>query len=202
MTEVHEIKLHGRGGQGIVTAGELLARAAVIEGAYAQSIPSFGAERRGGPSTSSLRISGEPILLKCDTKRPATVGVFDPTIWRFVNVLAGAGDGVQLLFNTPRTPAEIEQELLAGALPYKLTLGRYAIHTVDATGIAIKHLGRPITNTAMMGALSTATGVVKMASVLAVIRERFPKAQAQNVAACEACVAGLRTLQRGDGWIH
>lgn len=171
--EITEIRLQGRGGQGIVTAGELLGKAAILEGKFAQSIPTFGPERRGALSTCSLRISNQPILLKCSSTTADVLCLLDPTIWHFVNITAGFGESGLLIFNTTNSPDEISQELRSGKYGYSLTTQNYSLFTVDATGIALEIMGKAITNTAMMGAFARATGLVKMESVTHVLKEKF-----------------------------
>ncbi|MHC4548607.1 MAG: 2-oxoacid:acceptor oxidoreductase family protein [Planctomycetota bacterium] len=183
--ELHEIRLVGRGGTGVVTAGELLGKAAVLEGKWAQAIPTFGPERRGALCTSTLRLSDEPIRLKCSTARPDVLVVLDATIWRHAPVLGGLEEGATLIFNSAAAPAKLDGEL-------GLALERYALHTVDATGIALECLQRAITNTAMLGALAGATGLVGMEAVEAVIRERFGAAAEANIAAARFGRARVR----------
>jgi 2-oxoacid:acceptor oxidoreductase gamma subunit (pyruvate/2-ketoisovalerate family) len=189
--DVHEVRLVGRGGQGVVTAGDLLGQAALHEGRWAQSIPTFGPERRGALSTATLRIGDDEILLKCAASRPEVVLVLDPTIWHYANVLGGIREGAVLLFNTPQRPEEIEAELADGRYGYRPPVARTRLFTVDATGIALEALGRPITNTAMMGAFAGATGLVEMESLEIVLTERFGRAAAANVQAARAACAGL-----------
>jgi 2-oxoisovalerate ferredoxin oxidoreductase gamma subunit len=171
--ELTEIRLQGRGGQGVVTAGDLLGRAAIFEGKFAQSIPTFGPERRGALSTCSLRISNRPILLKCSSTIANAACILDPTIWHFINITAGLTEDSVLVFNTTKSPEEIQEELTTGKYGYKLTLKSYSLSTVDATGIALEIMGRAITNTAMMGAFARATGWVRMESVTSVLQDRF-----------------------------
>lgn len=168
-----EIKLYGRGGQGIVTAGELISLAAVKKGFYAQSIPTFGPERRGGLSSCSLRISDKPLLLKSSVTEPSIVTVFDPTIWHFVNVTAGLKNNGILIFNSKKSPDEIDAELRNGAWNYKIQTDDYQVFSLDATSLAMKMLGKAITNTAMMSAFSKATGIVDIDMIKEVINERF-----------------------------
>jgi 2-oxoisovalerate ferredoxin oxidoreductase gamma subunit len=171
--EIKEIRLQGRGGQGIVTAGELLGRAAISEGKFAQAIPTFGPERRGALSTCSLRISNRPILLKCSSTIADVLCLFDPTIWHFINITAGFVEKGLLIFNTTKSPEEINEELVSGRYGYKLTSQNYSVFTVDATGIALEIMGKPITNTAMMGGFAKATGLVQMESVASVLSDKF-----------------------------
>jgi pyruvate ferredoxin oxidoreductase gamma subunit len=186
-SELHEIRLVGRGGSGVVTAGEVLGKAAVVEGRWAQAIPTFGPERRGALSSCTLRISGEEILLKCGSIRPDVLVVIDRTIWRHAPVTGGLAEGAVVIFNTPASPADLEKDL-------RLDIERYELFTVDANAIALEFLGRVITNTAMMGALSGATQLPGMESIRGAIRERFGKMADKNIAAAEAARDRLRKL--------
>ena len=188
---LREVRLVGRGGQGVVTAGELLGRAVVDEGRHAQSLPTFGPERRGALSTATLRVSPDQILLKCTSARPDVVLVIDPTIWHHANVLLGVREGATLIFNSAQPPAAIEAALRSGQYGTTLTLARCQVLTVDGTGIALQHLGRPIPNTAMMGALVGATDLVGQAAVEAVLDERFGSKGQANIAAARAARAAL-----------
>lgn len=183
--DLSEIRLVGRGGAGVVTAGELLGKAAVVEGGWAQAIPAFGPERRGALCMSTVRVSETPILLKCAASRPGVLLVLDPTIWRHAPVTGGLADGAALLFNTPAAPAELEAEL-------QLDCRNPRVYTVDATGIAMEILSRPITNTTMLGALVQATGLVRPESLEQVLAERFGKAAPENILAARAGGARLK----------
>jgi pyruvate ferredoxin oxidoreductase gamma subunit len=188
---LYEIRLMGRGGGGIVTAGDLLGQAALREGRFAQSMPTFGPERRGALSACTLRIGAEEILLKCSTAQPSILAVLDPTIWHHAPVTLGLKEGATLLFNTRMTPEEVEADLRAARYGYPLPVQTCTVITVDATKIALEHLGRAITNTTMMGALSGATDIVSMASIEAVLEERFGDRAADNIAAAHAGRDGL-----------
>lgn len=191
---MHEIRLVGRGGQGVVTAGDLLGKAAVLEGRHAQSIPTFGPERRGALSQCTLRISDGEVLLKCSSTSPGVLLVLDPTIWHFANVLIGLREGGVLIFNTCQPPEEIDEELRTGRHGYRPGVAGYDVYVVDATGIALEVLKRPITNTAMMGALVGATGVLEMESVAAALEERFGARAGANVEAARAAAGRIRRL--------
>lgn len=180
-----EMKLLGRGGQGIVTAGELLAKSATLGGMHAQSIPSFGAERRGGPSQSTLRISNHPILLHCNPSTFDVLCVFDTTIWHYVDATRGMKEDSILIFNTRKEAAELDELLRGGNYPSKLTIGSYRIFALDATGIAMETIGRPITNTTMMGAFSAATGLIPMDQVTKTIKTGFGSRGDANIKAAE-----------------
>lgn len=189
-----EIRLVGRGGQGVVTAGDLLGKAALMEGRHAQSIPTFGPERRGALSSSTLRLSDGEILLKCSSISPHVLLVLDPTIWHHMPALAGLQEGGALIFNTPLSPREIDAELRTRKYGFGPPAEHYSLYTVDATGIALGILKQPITNTAMMGALSGATGLVSMASIEKVLLERFGKKGEGNIRSAWEAHDGLRSL--------
>jgi 2-oxoacid:acceptor oxidoreductase gamma subunit (pyruvate/2-ketoisovalerate family) len=159
-----EFRWHGRGGQGAWTASELLARAAIHEGKYIQSFPEFGPERMGAPVKAYTRISDEPIRLHCAVYNPSLAAVMDPTLLATVPVTKGLGEKGILIINSPKEPKKLEEEL-------KMTAG--TVWTVDATEMAMRILGRPITNTAMLGAVARATEVVKMESIETAVKERF-----------------------------
>jgi len=187
VTDMHEVRLVGRGGHGVVTAGEVLGRAAVAEGRSAQAIPTFGPERRGALSSCTLRIATGEILLKCGPTGPDVLVVLDPTIWRHVPVTPGLREGATLVFNTTLEPAD-----LAAAL--RLPLREFTLWTVDATSIALAALGRAVTNTAMMGAFAGATGLLRMESVEGAIRDRFGAAADGNIEAARAARERMRRL--------
>jgi 2-oxoacid:acceptor oxidoreductase gamma subunit (pyruvate/2-ketoisovalerate family) len=159
-----EFRWHGRGGQGAWTASELLARAAIHEGKYIQSFPEFGPERMGAPVKAYTRISDEPIRLHCAVYNPSLAAVMDPTLLATVPVTKGLGEKGILIINSPKEPKKLKEEL-------KMTAG--TVWTVDATEMAMRILGRPITNTAMLGAVVRATEVVKMESIETAVKERF-----------------------------
>ena len=156
-----EIRLHGRGGQGAVTAAAILARAAAEEGKYVQAFPSFGTERRGAPVAAFARISDQPIWVRCQIYNPDYVLVLDPTLLGPIDVTAGLKAGGMLILNSPRPPEEVD--LKAGS-----------VATVDATGIALRVLGRPIPNTAMCGAFAAASKIVALDSILRAIEDILP----------------------------
>ena len=160
-----EFRWHGRGGQGAWTASELLARAAINEGKFIQSFPEFGPERMGAPVKAYTRISDEPIRLHCAVYNPDLAIVMDPTLLATVPVTEGLGEKGILIVNSPNDPKKMKEEL-------KMTKG--TVWTVPATDIAMRILGRLITNTAMLGAVSRATGVVTMGSIEKAVKGRFP----------------------------
>lgn len=184
---MREIRLVGRGGHGVVTAGELLGKAAVMEGLHAQSIPTFGPERRGALCSCTVRIGSEPIRLKCGPTSPDVLLVMDPSIWRHVPVTRGIEEDSVLVFNSSLPPDELRDAL-------KPEVERFTLFAVDATDIALRVLQRAITNTAMLGALAAATDVVRMQCIEQVIRERFGEDAGRNLEAARAARAALRRL--------
>jgi pyruvate ferredoxin oxidoreductase gamma subunit len=192
---MQEIRLVGRGGHGVVTAGELLGQAALLEGRWAQAIPTFGPERRGALSSCTVRIGDSEILLKCSGTAPTVLVIFDATIWHHAPVTLGMVDEGVLVFNSPHAPGQVEAELRDGTHGYRLAAERCRFYTLDATAIALEHVGRAITNTTMMGALSGATGIVGMEAVERVLLDRFGDKASNNI---EAARAGRDRL-RGPG---
>lgn len=166
-----EFRWHGRGGQGAWTASELLARAAIHEGKYIQSFPEFGPERMGAPVKAYTRISNEPIRLHCAVYNPQVAAVMDPTLLATVPVTKGLGKNGILIINTSKEPKMIKEEL---------NMKEGKVWTVSATDIAMKILGRAITNTAMLGVVARATDIVKRDSIEKALYERFPEPLAQK----------------------
>ena len=163
MTELLEVRWHGRGGLGAVTSAELVARAAISEGKYAQSFPSFGPERRGAPVLAFLRISDEVIRTRTVISEPDIVAVLDPGLLHVVDVTSGLKENGKIIINSRKSPAELKSEF-----GYKCPVA-----AVNATKIARETIGMPITNTAMIGALLKVTEVVKLDSVVEQLHERF-----------------------------
>ncbi|WP_297063333.1 pyruvate/ketoisovalerate ferredoxin oxidoreductase subunit gamma [Thermococcus sp.] len=159
-----EIRFHGRGGQGAVTAANILASAAFKQGKYVQAFPFFGVERRGAPVTAFTRIDDKPIRIKTQIYEPDIVVVLDPSLLDTVDVTAGLKDGGIVIVNTEKSKEEVLEKLKKK--PAKLAL-------VDATTIALDILGLPITNTAILGAVAKATGIVDLKYVQEAIKETF-----------------------------
>jgi len=168
-----EVRFHGRGGQGAVTAVELLAQAAIAEGKYAQGFPNFGAERRGAPVTAFLRISEDPIYTRERIESPDVVVVLDDSLLGLDEVFSGLACDGDVIVNTPAGKMDRVSELK----------GRYRVSTVDATAIAFETLGVPIANTAIMGALIRATEIVDLGSLEPPIKHRFGRLAEKNLAA-------------------
>lgn len=168
---LQEVIWHGRGGQGAWTASELLAKAAIHEGRYIQSFPEFGPERMGAPLRAFTRISNKPINMHCAIYSPQVAVVLDPTLLNTVPVADGLTEDGVLIVNTQEHPTKIRQQL---------GLAEQKVWTVSATDIAVKILGRPITNTAMLGAVARATEIVNLKSLEKAVKERFPAKMAEK----------------------
>ncbi|MBD3398502.1 pyruvate ferredoxin oxidoreductase subunit gamma [Candidatus Micrarchaeota archaeon] len=177
-----EIRLHGRGGQGAVTGGELLAKAAGLEGKWSQCFPKFGVERRGAPVQSYCRIADERIKIHQELYEPNAVIVLDASLMDSVDVTAGLKEGGTVLINTRLPPGDV-----------CLLDGNCNVHTVDATTIAKEALGRPIVNTAMLGAFVKITGIVKLESLVEEVKKHFGERLGEkNADAVKACYEAVK----------
>jgi pyruvate ferredoxin oxidoreductase gamma subunit len=161
------VRIHGRGGQGAVTAAEVLSVAAFDEGRHAQAFPTFGSERTGAPVVSFCRIDDRAIRLREPITEPDAVIVQDPTLLHQVNLFAGLRPQGYLLVNTSHPLAELGLEDLVASLP------RGHVVAVPATDLAREHLGRPLPNAALLGGFAALTGQVSLAAVTGAIRARF-----------------------------
>lgn len=161
------IRIHGRGGQGVVTAAELLALAAFDEGRHAQAFPSFGSERTGAPVVSFCRIDDHEIRLREPIAEPDALVIADPTLLHQVDVFSGLRPDGYLLINSG-------QDLSAlGLTEFASRFRRERMLTVPATDLAREHLGRPMPNAVLLGGLAAISGFVTLAGVHAAIRETF-----------------------------
>ncbi len=145
MAQLVEVRWHGRGGQGAKTASYVLAVAAAEEGKQVQAFPEYGAERRGAPMRSYVRISDGPIRLRCSVRNPEIVIVLDPSLVESENVADGVGPGGVVLVNTSESPAAIRA---------RINNPQVRVATCDANAISLETIGRPIPNTPMLGALA------------------------------------------------
>lgn len=156
-----EIRIHGRGGQGSVTAAEVLAKAAFKDGTTSQAFPAFGSERMGAPVQAFVRLSDKPIRSRAVIEEPDYLIVQDPTLFGLVDVFHGIKDGGIAVVNTEK-PDEID-------VPDGVSL-----KDVAGTRIAMDVIGRPIPNMVMVGAFAGMTGLVSLESIQAAVKERFP----------------------------
>ncbi len=173
-----QVRIHGRGGQGVVTAAEMLSVAAFDEGHHAQAFPSFGSERMGAPVVAFCRISDREIRLREPIMEPDALIIQDPTLLHQVDVFAGLRPDGFILINTQQSFIELGLgELVRDRRPERLS-------TVPATEIALKHVGRPVPNVPLLAGFAAVTGRIKLESVIKAIEERFSgKVAAGNVAA-------------------
>jgi len=176
---MYAVRIHGRGGQGVVTAAELLALAAFLEGRHAQAFPSFGSERTGAPVVSFCRIDEREIRVREPIAAPDALIVQDPTLLHQVDVFGGLVPDGTVLLNSSRTA----EELGVGGIDARIV-------TAPATELARTHLGRPLPGPALLGAFAALTGAVSLQSVLEAVRDRFGGAAGEgNAAAAEAAHA-------------
>jgi pyruvate ferredoxin oxidoreductase gamma subunit len=179
-----QVRIHGRGGQGVVTATELLSVAAFREGRHAQAFPSFGSERTGAPVVAFCRIDDRPIRLREPILAPDALIIQDPTLLHQVDVFGGLAKDGYILINTSRSFEELGLgDFIAG-------FRRERLCTVPATELALKHVGRAVPNAALLAGFAAVSGRISLESVIAAIREKFPKKVAEgNVAAANAAHA-------------
>lgn len=173
-----QVRIHGRGGQGVVTGAEMLSVAAFLEGRHAQAFPSFGSERTGAPVVAFCRIADKEIRLREPILEPDCLIVQDPTLFKAVDVFAGLRPDGYLLVNTNKSFADLHIQSVVDRLPK----GHAVI--VPATEIALKHVGRPVPNAALLGAFAALSGVIHLDSVKHAIEQTFPgRIGAANIAA-------------------
>jgi pyruvate ferredoxin oxidoreductase gamma subunit len=188
--EMFQIRIHGRGGQGVVTAAELLSVAAFEEGRYAQAFPTFGSERTGAPVVAFCRIDDRPIRVREPIVTPDALIVQDPTLLHQVDLFAGVEADAYVLVNTSKSFEELGLGELATLLRPERLL------TVPASELAREHVGLPVPNAALLGAFAALTGLVSLDSVGAAIRARFPLRIAEgNATAAQAAFAAVRRPQ-------
>jgi pyruvate ferredoxin oxidoreductase gamma subunit len=176
-----QLRIHGRGGQGVVTAAEMLSIAAFIEGRHAQAFPSFGSERTGAPVVAFCRIDDREIRVREPIAEPDALIIQDPTLLHQVDVFSGLSRDGYILINSARS----FDELGLGELFERFR--RERLLTVPATDLAREHLGRPIPNAVLVGGFAALSGLISLDSVAAAIREKFPgKLGDSNAAAASA----------------
>ncbi len=177
-----QIRIHGRGGQGVVSAAEMLSVAAFNEGRHAQAFPSFGSERMGAPVTAFCRVDDREIRLREPVMRPDALIIQDPTLLHQVDLFGGLAPAGFVLVNSTRSFTELGIEEFVQKFP------RGHCCTVPATELALKHVGRPVPNAALLGGFAAITGQLSSESVCRAIREKFPGrvGEANTIAAREA----------------
>ncbi len=173
-----QVRIHGRGGQGVVTGAEMLSIAAFLEGRNAQAFPSFGSERTGAPVVAFCRIDNKEIRLREPIIEPDALIIQDPTLLYTVDVFSGLRPDGYVILNTSKTYDELGLSDLAKRFRPERLL------TVPATDLALKHVGRPVPNVPLLGAFAAVSGLISLDSVAAAIREKFSGKIAEgNIAA-------------------
>lgn len=171
-TKYTEIRWHGRGGQGTVTAAKLFAEAVLGNGKYVQAFPEYGPERMGAPVRAYNRVSDAPLTVHCQVTHPRIVAVVDSTLLGTTDVLEGMPENGILIVNTNKSAAEIRKKVRATG---------QRIFVVDATRISLETLGRPLPNTPMLGALAKASGEIELAALLEQVQRNFGKKFSEKV---------------------
>ena len=161
---MHQIRIHGRGGQGVVTAAELIAIAAFKDGWQAQAFPSFGVERTGAPIEAFARIDDKPIRTREHVYKPDVLIVQDPSLLSVIDVQKGCDDNTVVIVNTTKKKNQLN-----------LTLPEKNIYALDATKIALDKIGRNIVNTVILGAFAKVTGLASLESLEKAISQKFSK---------------------------
>jgi pyruvate ferredoxin oxidoreductase gamma subunit len=191
MADTIEIRWHGRGGQGTVTAAKVLADACLSGGRFVQAFPEYGPERAGAPLRAYNRVSSKQIRMHCPVLKPQVVSVVDATLLDSINVADGATDNAIFIVNSSKDPQEIRSKLNAKA--------EQKVFTVDATKIAFECIGRALPNSPMLGALCKVTGLITIDHLLDDVRKSFGKKFSQLIIEgnLEATRRGYQEVQEG-----
>ncbi len=174
-----QVRIHGRGGQGVVTGAEMLSIAAFLEGRYAQAFPSFGSERTGAPVVAFCRLDDKEIRLREPIMLPDALIIQDPTLLHQVDVLSGLKrpEGY-ILINTNKTFAEL------GLDDFVKNMHSDRLISLSATEISLKHVGRAVPNVPLLGGFAAVSGLISLASVVSAIKDKFSGKIAEgNIAA-------------------
>ncbi len=191
MVKAIEIRWHGRGGQGTVTAAKVLADACLSGGGYVQAFPEYGPERAGAPIRAFNRVSEKVIRMYGPVLHPKVVSIADATLIDSVNVTEGVPDDAIFIVNTSKDPKEVRKKLKAK--------DSQKVYVVDATKIAIDSFGRPLPNSSMLGAICKATAIVDMDTLLDNVKKSFGKKFAQKIidGNLEATKRGYEEVKEG-----
>jgi pyruvate ferredoxin oxidoreductase gamma subunit len=186
-----QVRIHGRGGQGVVTAAEMLSIAAFREGRFAQAFPSFGSERTGAPVVAYCRLDDKEIRLREPILEPDALIIQDPTLLHQVDLFAGLAREGYMLINTSRGFEAL------GLADFVREFQAERLCTVPATELALAHVGRPVPNAALLGGFAALTGRISLESVAAAIGDKFSgKIAKGNVAAARAAYDFVRNEMR------
>jgi pyruvate ferredoxin oxidoreductase gamma subunit len=189
-----QVRIHGRGGQGVVSGAELLSVAGFLEGRFAQAFPSFGSERMGAPVIAYCRLDDKEIRLREPVLEPDALIIQDATLLHQVDLFTGLQPDGYILLNSMRSFDEL------GLADFTGGFRRSRLCTVHATEIALKHVGRAVPNVPLLGGFAAISGQVRLESVVAAIREKFPHVVAEKnvAAAAEAFEIVTRQLETAD----
>ena len=191
MAETVEIRWHGRGGQGTVTAAKVLADTCLSGGRYVQAFPEYGPERAGAPLRAYNRISSTKLRMHCPVLEPDIVAVADATLLDSINTAEGAMDNTIFLVNTSKDPKEIKEKLKASQ--------NQKVFSLDATKIAIECFGRAMPNAPMLGAVCKITGLITLEHLLEDVKKSFGKKFSQKIidGNLEATKRGYEEVKEG-----
>lgn len=182
-----QVRIHGRGGQGVVTGAEMLSIAAFLGGRHAQAFPSFGSERTGAPVVAYCRMDDKEIRLREPIMQPDALIIQDPTLLHQVDVFSGLKKNGFILINTTRS----FDQLGLGEFVQDFSPGHLLM--VGATELAMKHVGRPVPNVPLLGAFAALSGLITLDAVLAAIQQKFRGAVAQgNMEAAREAYASVK----------
>ncbi|MDA8168109.1 MAG: 2-oxoacid:acceptor oxidoreductase family protein [Nitrospiraceae bacterium] len=184
MSEIFEIRWHGRGGQGTVTAAKVLADACLSGGRYVQAFPEYGPERAGAPLRAYNRISEKELRLHCPVTHPKVISIVDATLLDSMNVAEGALDDAIFLVNTSRDASDIRKVLKAK--------DGQKVFTIDATAIALAEIGRALPNSPMLGAVARVTGLVGLDHLVEEVRKSFGKKFSEKI-----ITGNVKAVERG-----
>lgn len=191
METMTEIRWHGRGGQGTVTAAKVLADACLSGGRHVQAFPEYGPERAGAPLRAYNRISSSEIRMHCPVLHPQIVSIVDATLLDSINVAEGSVDDAIFIVNTSKDPKEIREKLKAKS--------SQKIFTIDATRIALDCIGKALPNAPMLGAICKATNILSLNILLEAVEKSFGKKFAQKIidGNLEASRLGYEEVKQG-----
>jgi pyruvate ferredoxin oxidoreductase gamma subunit len=191
MAETVEIRWHGRGGQGTVTAAKVLADTCLSGGRYVQAFPEYGPERAGAPLRAYNRISSTKLRMHCPVLEPDIVAVADATLLDSINVAEGAKENTIFLVNTSKDPKEVRERLKAGE--------KQKVFSFNATKIAIDCFGRNMPNAPMLGAICKITGLITLEHLLEDVKKSFGKKFSQKIidGNLEATKRGYEEVKEG-----
>lgn len=191
MAENLDIRWHGRGGQGTVTAAKVFADACLSIGRYVQAFPEYGPERAGAPLRAFNRISSKEIRMHCPVTRPNIVVVVDATLLDAIDVADGTPWDACFIVNTSAEPQKIREKLKAAATQ--------KVYTIDATKIAIDNIGRPMPNAPMVGAIAMVSGLMDRQAIMEDVKKSFGKKFSQKIIEgnLEATKRGYEEVKEG-----